>query len=103
MKNVLIDLLKNNGFEENTVENEMTQRCNGLVLQRNFEKEIDVVWHGKRTQTYAIRVFINQNSGICHVSYQQGGREYKNRWYDTIGKRTYNAIVETARCAGYKI
>ena len=40
---------------------------------------------------------------ICHVSYQKDGREYKDRWYDTVGKRTYNAIVETARCAGYTI
>ena len=47
--------------------------------------------------------FVNRNSGICHVSYQKDGREYKDRWYDTIGKRTYNAIVETARCAGYAI
>ena len=103
MKNVLADFLKDKGFTERPIESEMLKQCNGLILQRDWTKEIEVAFYGKRTETYSVRVFINQDSGICHVSYQQGGREHKSRWYNTIGKRTYNAIVETARCAGYEL
>ncbi len=102
MKKVLIDMLVAKGFTERPAENELLQQCNGLILQRSWEKEVDVAWYGKRTETYTVRVFVNQNSGICHVNYEINGREYKRHWYDTIGKRTYNAIVETARCAGYE-
>ena len=44
---------------------------------------------------------MNQPHGICEVTYMKNLMTYKARWYDTIGKRTYNAMVETARCAGY--
>ena len=74
-----------------------------MILQRDWSREVEVAFHGSYLETYAVRVFVNRNSGICHVSYQKDGREYKDRWYDTVGKRTYNAIVETARCAGYAI
>lgn len=103
MKNVLIDLLKKNGFTERPIEAELLKRCNGLMLQREWSKEIEVAWYGKRTESYSVRVFINRDSSICHVTYAKDGSAYKDRWYDTIGKRTYNAIVETARCAGYEI
>ena len=103
MKNVQIDLLKNKGFAERPVENELLKQCNGLILQKDWTKEIEVAFYGKRTETYSVRVFVNQDSGICHVSYQMDGREYKSRWYETTGKRTYNAIAETARCAGYEM
>lgn len=103
MKKVLVDMLVEKGFTERPVENELLRQCNGLILQRDWTKEIEVAFYGKCTETYSVRAFINQDSGICHVSYQQGGRAYKSRWYDTIGKRTYNAIVETARCAGCEI
>lgn len=102
MKNVLIDLLKENGFSERPIEAELLKRCNGLMLQREWSKEIEVAWYGKQIQTYRVRVFVNQDSSICHVAYAKDGLVYKDRWYDTIGKRTYNAIVETARCAGYE-
>jgi len=101
MKANLTELLKSKGFTEQPIENEILRQCNGLILQRDWTQEIEVAFHGKHTERYSIRVFVNQDSGICHASYQKGGREYKSRWYDTIGKRTYNAIVETARCAGY--
>ncbi len=103
MKKVLVEMLKEKGFVEQPIENEILKDCDGLILQREWSKEIDVAWYGKRTQAYSVRVFINQNSSICHVAYATNGRVYKERWYDTIGKRTYNAIVETARCAGYEM
>ena len=103
MKKVLIEMLMDKGFTEQPIESELLCQCNGLILQRDFEKEIEVAFYGKRTEHYSIRVFINQDSGICHVSYQQDGRESKSRWYDTIGKRTYNAIVATMQNAGYEM
>ena len=103
MKANLIDLLTGTGFTEKPVETEILQGCNGLILQREWSKEIEVVWYGKRTTTFSVRVFINRNSGICQVAFSKDGREIKNRWYDTIGKRTFNAISETIKNAGFKI
>lgn len=103
MKMNLIDLLNGTGFIEKPVENEILQGCNGLILQREWSKEIDVVWYGKRTETFSVQVFINRKSGICHVAFSKGGREIKSRWYDTIGKRTYNAIAETVKNAGLEM
>ena len=103
MKANLIEMLKAQGFSEVESKSETIQKCIGAILQRDWAKEIEAAFYGVRVETYAVRVFVNRNSGICHVSYQKDGREYKDRWYDTIGKRTYNAIVETARCAGYAI
>lgn len=103
MKANLIDLLNGKGFTEKVVEDERIKSCNGLVLHREWSKEIDVVWYGKRTETFSVQVFINQKSGICHVAFSKGGREIKSRWYDTIGKRTYNAIAETVKNAGFEL
>lgn len=101
MKQVLVDLLKENGFSEQPVENEILKRCDGLILQREWEHEVEVLWHGLVTSRYSVRVFVNRDSGICHVTYGKDGLVVKDRWYDTIGKRTFNAIVETTRCAGF--
>lgn len=98
----MVDILKENGFTEQPIEAEVLRHCNGIILQRTWVREVEVAWHGKYQETYTVRVFINRNSGICEVSYMKNGRIYKSRWYDTVGKRTYNAIVETARCAGYQ-
>ena len=108
MKANLIEMLKAQGFSEVESKSETIQQCNGVILQRDWSREVEVAFQGQiggRSDllAFAVRVFVNRNSGICHVSYQKDGREYKDRWYDTIGKRTYNAIVETARCAGYAI
>ncbi len=103
MKANLIDLLNGNGFIEKPVENEIIKSCNGLILQREWSKEIEVAWYGKQTATFTVRVFINRKSGICHVAFSKDGREIKNRWYDTIGKRTYNAIAETVKNAGFEM
>lgn len=103
MKANLIEMLKAQGFSEVESKNETIQQCNGVILQRDWSRDVEVAFHGSYLETYTGRVFVNRNSGICHVSYQKDGREYKDRWYDTVGKRTYNAIVETARCAGYAI
>lgn len=103
MKANLIDLLNGSGFTEKPAEKEILQSCNGMVLQREWSKEIDVVWYGKRTEAFSVQVFINRKSGICHVSFFKDGTERKSRWYDTIGKRTYNAIAETVKNAGFEM
>ena len=68
MKANLIDLLNGNGFTEKPAENEILQSCNGLILQREWSKETEVVWYGKRTETFSVQVFINRKSGICHCA-----------------------------------
>ena len=103
MKANLIEMLKAQGFSEVESKSETIQQCSGVIRQRDWSREVEVSYHGSNLENFAVRVFVNRNSGICHVSYQKDGREYKDRWYDTVGKRTYNAIVETARCAGYAI
>lgn len=103
MKANLINLLNGNGFIEKPAENEIIKSCNGLILQREWSKEIEVAWYGKQTVTFTVRVFINRKSGICHVAFSKGSREIKSRWYDTIGKRTYNAIAETVKNAGFEM
>ena len=101
MKNVLVDLLKENGFTEQPMKASL--ECEALLLAREWSEEVEVVWHGKLTRTYKVEVFVNLSSGVCHVTYWNGCRSpYKDRWYDTTGKRTFNAIVETTRCAGFE-
>ena len=104
MKKVLVDMLRDAGFTEQPIRSEVMANCNGLILQREWSMDTEVAFYGKVTSTFKVEVFVNQNSGICQVSYSKDGRRpYKSRWHDTVGKRTYNAIVETARCAGYAI
>ena len=98
----LVEVLKERGFVEQPIEEGIFRFCDAVRLERSWSKEVEVAWYGKRIATYSIEVFVNQSSGICRVWYYQDGREYKNRWYNTLGKRTYNAMVETARCAGYE-
>ncbi len=99
----LVEALKENGFSEMPIEGTVHRACvGGVILQRTWSQEIEVAWYGKHTETYTVRVFVNQPRGVCEVTYMKNGITYKARWYDTIGKRTYNAVVETARCAGYE-
>lgn len=98
----MVEALRGRGFVEQPITSEVLRRCNGIILQRSWSKEVEVAWYGNRPETYTVRVFINLDAGICEATYLKNGISYKARWYDTIGKRTYNAMVETARCAGYE-
>ena len=103
MKMNLVELLKEHGFGEVQNENEIL-RENGVTLERRWEKEERVVFSGSHMMKFAVRVFVNVNSGICYACFSRGDRTpYKDRWYDTIGKRTYNAIADTVRFAGYEM
>ena len=61
----------------------------------------DLVW---RRQQVACADSRKSRSGICRADFRKDSRNpYKSRWYDTIGKRTFNAISETVRNAGFAI
>ena len=45
MKNTLVDLLKAKGFAVVPYKAE----AKGIMLRRSWEKEVEVVWYGKRT------------------------------------------------------
>lgn len=102
--NALIQLLKDNGFVLDPAGDPHKRAGHDgcFCLRRDWEKVEEVVWYGPQKFTYTVLVFVNEGSGICEVFYRKDGTLYKNRWYDTIGKRTYNAIVETVRCAGFQ-
>lgn len=50
-------------------------------------------------------MFVNLETGVCRAWFYSDGRRdaYKERWYSTLGKRTYNAIAETVKNAGFEI
>ena len=99
MKKTLIDLLKENGFSVVPYKAE----AKGVMLRRSWEKEVEVAWHGKRTSRYMVEVYVVEATGRCRVTYYSGVSPVKDRWYETLGKRTFNAIAETVRCAGYEM
>lgn len=99
----LVEALRSRGFTDLPIEGTVHSACKGgLILRREWSREVEVVWYGKQTITYAVQVFVNVAAEVCEVTYVKDGITYKVRWYDTTSKRTYNAIVETARCAGWE-
>ena len=98
VKNNLVELLKARGFVEAPYKAEAT----GIMLRRSWEKEVEVAWEGKRTSHYSVEVYVVEATGRCRVTYYSWSRPVKDRWYETIGKRTYNAIAETVHIAGYE-
>ena len=102
MKNVLVDMLKAQGF---VASQDPDFVCDHVMLSKKYEKQVVVCWQGERTATLEVRLFVNLESGICRVWFCADGRRdaYKERWYSTLGKRTYNAIAETVKNAGFEI
>lgn len=98
MKNTLVDLLKAKGFAVVPYKAE----AKGIMLRRSWEKEVEVVWYGKRTARNTVEVYVVEETGRCRVTYYEGCSPVKDRWYANLGKRTYNAIVETVSYAGYE-
>ena len=100
-KLTLVELLKDKGFATSTYEKVSREH---VVLTKTFEKDVEVVWHGTMHTTLTVKVFVNIESGICHADFiKDGSICYKDRWYDTIGKRTFNAIADTVRNAGFEL
>lgn len=102
-KITLVEMLKNEGFTETACGISFADRdC--LMLTKSYEKDVKVCSHETASTSLKVDVFVNRTSGICRVDFFNGsGRAYKSRWYDTIGKRTYNAIAETVKNAGFEI
>lgn len=102
MKNVLVDMLMAHGF---VASQDSDISCEHVMLSKKYEKQVSVCWFGEQTSTMEVRLFVNLESGICRVWFSDGrrGGAYKDRWYSTLGKRTYNAIAETIRNAGFEI
>lgn len=102
MKNVLVDMLKAQGF---TSAQSMEFACEHTLLSKKYEKQVQTCWCGERTSTLEVKLFVNLEAGICRVWFYSDGRRdaYKERWYSTLGKRTYNAIAETIKNAGFEI
>lgn len=102
MKNVLVDMLKAQGF---TAAQSMEFTCEHTLLSKKYEKQVQTCWYGERTSTLEVKLFVNLEAGVCRVWFHSDGRRdaYKERWYSTLGKRTYNAIAETVKNAGFEI
>lgn len=96
----LVELLKDKGFAAAAYENVSKKH---VVLTKTFEKDVEVVWHGTMHTTLMVSVFVNLESGICHADFcKDGSIRYKDRWYYTIGKHTFNAIADTVKNAGFE-
>jgi hypothetical protein len=102
MKNVLVDMLKAQGF---TAAQSMEFACEHTLLSKKYEKQVQTCWYGEHTSTLEVKLFVNLETGVCRVWFYSDGRReaYKERWYSTLGKRTYNAIAETIKNAGFAI
>lgn len=102
MKNILVDMLKAQGF---IAAQSMEFACEHTLLSKKYEKQVQTCWYGEQTSTLEVRLFVNLEAGICRVWFYSDGRRdaYKDRWYSTLGKRTYNAIAETVKNAGFEI
>lgn len=107
MKNALVDLLKGKGFVEGRISDTRVMEnvtCQHSFLTLSLEKDVEVAWFGTRSTSLKVDVFVNLDSGICRVEFfKDANRAYKSRWYDTTGKRTYNAIIATIQNAGFEI
>ncbi len=106
MKNILVDMLKAKGFTEGRLDEIRLAdvECECCFLSLSLEKDVEVAWFGTRSTSLKVDVFVNLASGICQASfYKDSDRAYKTRWYDTTGKRTYNAIVATIQNTGFEI
>lgn len=101
MKNILVDMLKAQGF---TAAQSMEFACEHTLLSKKYEKQVQTCWHGERTSTLEVKLFVNLEAGVCRVWFYSDGRRdaYKERWYSTLGKRTYNAIAETVKTQGLR-
>lgn len=99
MKNVLVDMLKAQGF---TAAQSMEFACKHTLLSKKYEKQVQTCWYGEQTSTLEVKLFVNLETGVCRVWFYSDGRRdaYKERWYSTLGKRTYNAIAETVKPCG---
>ena len=95
MNATMIEMLKNKGFQ-------LTDDGSEKFLTATLSKEEDVAWYGHQISSLKIDVHVLQD-GICKVVFFKDHRILKSRCYSTSGKRTFNAIAETAAWAGFSM
>ena len=95
MNATMIEMLKNKGFQ-------LTDDGSEKFLTATLSKEEDVAWYGHQISSLKIDVHVLQD-GICKVVFFKDHRILKSRCYSTSGKRTFNALAETAACAGFSM
>ena len=102
MKNVLVDMLKAQGF---TAAQSMEFASDFSLLSKKYETQVQTCWYGEQTSTLEVKLFVNLEAGVCPAwFFSNGPRDaYKERSYSTLGKRTYNAVAETIKNAGFEI
>lgn len=64
MKNILVDMLKAQGF---TAAQSMEFACEHTLLSKKYEKQVQTCWYGERTSTLEVKLFVNLEAGICRV------------------------------------
>lgn len=102
MKKVLVEMLQEAGFVAGGPDAYAEEAGIAYAtLKKTYRRKVQVAWYGEHEARYDVMVFVNLDSGICRVDFFDQERPSKSRWYDTIGKRTYNAIKATVENAGY--
>lgn len=93
----LYNELKANGFYE--IHDEW-----GDVLRKDYEKEVDVLWHGKMKFNFIVRVRFNDSHSVAQVSYYKSSipaNSFKNKTH-LNEKRALNAIRQTVENNGFE-
>lgn len=99
MKYALAEMLKAHNFIEGQFNDEET-----AFFTKTYEKDTQTCWHGTVKSTLKVDITISQNGEWCRATfYKDSYQAYKSRTYLNIGKRTFNAIAETIKNAGFEI
>lgn len=97
---VLLDNPLAHGFEAKP----LADGVGGVKYVREMKQMSEIAFCGQCESTLRIEVTFNPSRTSCLVYFYDGGyAPFKQRVYGTVGKRTWNAIVETARCKSFEI
>lgn len=70
-------------------------------ITKHYEKEIEVVWYGKRKSIFDVEVFFHPDHSVVKVFYyNQSKTAFKVRMHIS-DKRAFNAIKATVENNGY--
>ena len=95
----LIEALEANGFQRNPFGEEDM----GLVLVKDYSKEVEVAWFGMQKSTISVEVYFNPEMTVCKAFYyQQGSRRAFKEKTHLADKRAFNAIKNTVEYKGFE-
>lgn len=100
MKNFnLIEKLQSNGFEEHKDPFGFT------VYTLTLKKTSQVAFYGEYESQLEVQISFNSDNSVCRVNFYKNGscKPFKTKVYDTVGKRTWNAIVETIKFNDFEL